>query len=62
MHYIENLSFKWEGRSHHRIPSIIVTKNGTVFAFCNDRKDSGVDYAEEVTLVYRRKKPGGSGT
>ncbi len=58
MYFNESLKFIWEGRSHHRIPSIIVTKNGTVFAFCNDRKDSGADEAEEVTLVYRRKKPG----
>jgi len=48
------------GRSNYRIPSIITTKNGTLLAFCNDRKDSLSDHAEETALVYARKLPGKS--
>ena len=50
--------FPWEGRSNYRIPSIIVTNDGTFLAFCNDRKDTSLDHAQEVSLVLRRKKPG----
>ncbi len=54
----ETLLFHSEGRSNYRIPSIVVTNDGTVFAFCNDRKDSLNDHAEETALVYARKRPG----
>lgn len=55
----EKILFPTAGRSHYRIPSIAVTKNGTAIAFCNDRKDSVIDHAEEVALVCAVKKPGG---
>lgn len=59
MFYRETNIFITEGRSHYRIPSIVCTNNGTVLAFCNDRKDTVIDHADESTLVCCRKKPGG---
>lgn len=46
----ELLLFESGGRSNFRIPSVIATKKGTVLAFCNDRKDTLADHAEETTL------------
>ena len=54
------LLFASGGRSNYRIPSIVVTKSGTVAAFCNDRKDSVIDHAKEVAVVCATKKPGES--
>ena len=54
------LLFASGGRSNYRIPSIVVTKSGTVAAFCNDRKDSVIDHAKEVAVVGATKKPGES--
>ena len=54
----EKLIFPSGGRSNYRIPSMIVTNNGTVLAFCNDRKDTLSDHAEETALVLCKKKPG----
>ena len=53
------LLFPSGGRSNYRIPSVVVTKDGTVAAFCNDRKDSLLDHAKEVAVVCAIKKPGG---
>lgn len=58
MYSKETRIFPWGGRSNYRIPNIIVTNDGTFLAFCNDRKDTSVDHAEEVSLVLCRKKPG----
>ena len=58
--FTEKILFPTGGRSNYRIPSIVVTKNGTVLAFCNDRKDSVIDHAEESALVCAVKKPGGA--
>ena len=52
------LLFASGGRSNYRIPSIVVTKDGTVAAFCNDRKDSLLDHAKEVAVVCATRKPG----
>lgn len=54
----ETLLFPSQGRSNYRIPSLVATKHGTVLAFCNDRKDSVADEAEEVSLVLCRKRAG----
>lgn len=54
----DHLLFPSGGRSNYRIPSVVVTKNGTVAAFCNDRKDSVIDHAKEVAVVCAIKKPG----
>lgn len=56
----ELLLFPTSGRSHYRIPSVIVTKNGTALAFCNDRKDTVADEAAEVSLVLSVKEPNGT--
>ena len=58
MYANEKLIFASGGRSNYRIPSMIVTNNGTVLAFCNDRKDTLSDAAQETSLVLCKKKPG----
>lgn len=58
MFFSETHVFVSGGRSNYRIPSLVVTKNGTVFAFCNDRLDTLKDHADETLLVYARKRPG----
>jgi len=58
MFFSEVLLFPSGGRSNYRIPTMIATKNGTVVAVCNDRKDTLADTAQEVALVYAIKKPG----
>ncbi len=62
MYVNDNLLFASGGRSNYRIPSIVVTGDGTVLAFCNDRKDSVIDHAEEVAVVCARKLPDGTWT
>lgn len=58
MQYSEHLIFPTAGRSHYRIPSVIVTRDGTVLAFCNDRRDTVNDHAPETDLVFARKPVG----
>ena len=58
MFYRETNIFVSGGRSHYRIPSIVAANDGTVIAFCNDRKDTVIDHADESALVCCRKKPG----
>ena len=58
MYAKDNLLFASGGRSNYRIPTVVTTKNGTVAAFCNDRKDSVIDHAKEVAVVCAIKKPG----
>ncbi len=55
MLYKEKLIFASDGNSNYRIPSINVTNDGTVIAFCNDRKNSLSDHAQEVTVALCRK-------
>ena len=55
MHYSEIFNLRWSDVDHYRIPSLIVTKKGTVLAFCNNRRDSGQDHAEQVDLICLRK-------
>lgn len=59
MFYKETLVFASGGRSNFRIPSVVSTKNGTVIAFCNDRKDTLSDAASETALSVSVKKPNG---
>ena len=54
----EVLLFKSDGNSNFRIPSIVCSKDGSVYAFCNDRKQSLEDFAEEVALSYAVKRSG----
>ena len=46
------------GDSHYRIPSITVTKGGSVVAICNDRRESVHDRVREQWLVARRSADG----
>ena len=62
MYDFDKLIFASGGRSNYRIPSIVVTNDGTVLAFCNDRKDSVIDHAEEVAVVCARRLPDGTWT
>lgn len=62
MYVFDKLIFASGGRSNYRIPSIVVTNDGTVLAFCNDRKDSVIDHAEEVAVVCARRLPDGTWT
>ena len=59
MEYSEHLVFPTAGRSHYRIPSVIVANDGTVLAFCNDRRDTVIDNAPESSVVMARKALGG---
>lgn len=58
MYVRDYLLFPSGGRSNYRIPSLVATRDGTLAAFCNDRKDSLLDHAREVALVCAIKKPG----
>jgi len=58
MFFQETQVFKTGGRSHFRIPSIGVTKDGYAIAFCNERLDTVRDDCEECNLAYAVKAPG----
>lgn len=58
MFFEETNVFASGGASNYRIPSLVVTNDGTVLAFCNDRVGTLKDYADEVALVCAVKKPG----
>jgi len=47
-----------DGYHTYRIPSVIVTRKGTVLAFCEGRKHSGGD-AGDIDLLLRRSEDGG---
>jgi len=59
MYFHESHIFRSGGASNYRIPSIVATKHGTVLAFCNDRRNTSSDHADEMDLVMCRKEPGG---
>ena len=50
--------FSSGGESNFRIPSLIVTNNGTAIAFCTNRVGTLNDHADEIALVCSIKKPG----
>lgn len=58
MFYSEYHLFRSGERSNYRIPTVAVTKRGTVLAFCSDRKDTLADHADEKTVVLRRRETG----
>lgn len=58
MYFHEELIFPSGGVSNYRIPSLITTCDGTVLAFCNDRKNTVRDHAVDTALVYAKKAPG----
>ena len=47
-----------DGYHTYRIPALLVTKKGTVLAFCEARKDSSSDYGD-IDLALRRSTDGG---
>ena len=47
-----------DGYHTYRIPSVIVTQEGTVLAFCEGRKNSASDYGD-IDLVLKRSTDGG---
>ena len=59
MYFKEQLLFASNGISNFRIPSLIVTNEGTVLAFCNDRKNTLDDHATNTVLVLARKERNG---
>jgi len=59
MEYREKIVFATGGRSHFRIPSMVAANDGTMLAFCNDRKDTVDDHAEETAIAFVRKPLGG---
>lgn len=50
--------FETGGSSYFRIPNIITTNSGAVFAFCNDRQDSVSDSAPVQWISYSVAKDG----
>ena len=58
MFYKESNIFSSGGMSNYRIPSLIVTNNGTAIAFCTNRIGTLNDHADEIALVCAIKKPG----
>lgn len=46
--------FGVEGKDVHRIPSLVVSNQGTVLAFCNRRIGSAADHGHDTHLVLRR--------
>jgi len=58
MFYQEKLLFAGTTEHNYRIPSLVAAKDGTILAFCNDRKTTLIDHAENTALVCARKKAG----
>ncbi len=58
MFFKESNIFSSGGASNYRIPSLIVTNNGTAIAFCTNRIGTLNDHADEIALVCSIKKPG----
>ncbi len=47
-----------DGKCHYRLPSLLITRNGTVLAACQKRFDQGGDFSPS-SLVLRRSLDGG---
>lgn len=52
--------FKTGNRSNYRIPTAVVTNDGTVWAFCNDRRDSVADRADIQWISASKAAPDGT--
>ncbi len=57
-YHTSQLVFRTENASNYRIPTVISTASGAVFAFCNDRQNSVSDYAETQWLAYSVARDG----
>lgn len=51
--------FPREGNSVCRIPSLVVSKNGVLLAFGDQRKGSNADWGHDTDMVLRRSSDGG---
>ena len=58
MFFKESNIFASGGAANFRIPSLVVTNNGTAIAFCTNRIGTLDDHADEIALVCSIKKPG----
>ena len=58
MYFSEHRILLSTGIHNYRIPTAVVTKNGTVLAFANDRLNSLEDHAQETTVVCWRRAAG----
>ncbi len=57
--YMETYPFENAGESNFRIPAMLATNAGKLFAFCNDRRKSVSDNAEIQWLCYAVSEDGG---
>ena len=51
--------FAVEGPDVHRVPSMVVSSQGTILAFCNRRSRTSADFGNDTSLVLRRSFDGG---
>lgn len=58
--YMDTYPFENAGESNFRIPAMIATNAGKLFAFCNDRRKSVSDNAEIQWLCYSVSEDGGA--
>ncbi len=58
MYYDERLIFASNEQSKYRIPSVIATSDGGFLAFCNDRRGTLNDHANEADIVMAKKDTG----
>ena len=58
MYFSKKIIFESGNESNFRIPSLISTSNGTLLAFCNDRKNTLADHADVMTVTMARKRIG----
>ncbi len=56
MYYDERLVFKSNEQSKYRIPNVIATADGGFLAFCNDRRGTLNDHANEADVVMSKKE------
>ncbi len=57
--YEKILLFPKEGKTVHRIPSIVATRDGALLAFADRRKGSHGDWGHDTDIVLRRSADGG---
>ena len=58
--YMDTYPFENAGESNFRIPAMVATNSGRLFAFCNDRRKSVSDNAEIQWLCYSVSEDGGA--
>ncbi|MGM9684530.1 MAG: exo-alpha-sialidase [Eubacteriales bacterium] len=58
--YMSDLTFRNTQESNFRIPNLITTNDGRMFAFCNDRRNTVDDNADIQWLCYAVSEDGGN--